>query len=268
MSETIVFSRGKLEDFLACQRRFQLRYLDKLAWPFAPYDPIQTAAMQKGEAFHQLIQRHYLRLPVPDDVLNQYDVQIRQWWQMFLHQGPSISEDERPLIEMTLTVPVETHALLGRFDLIIVGPDRVRIFDWKTGKPRALEELKTDWQTRLYFALAVEGKQALDMPDLQPEQISMTYWYAQKPQESVTISYSQAEHAQNWAEIQAIVAQVAQRLPQTSSWPLTDNLETCARCAYQNYCGRFEVDALVEDVLAERTEVDEAEIWAMEPVFT
>lgn len=268
MSETIIFSRRKLEDFLACQRRFQLRYLHQLAWPFAPYDPVQTAAMQKGEAFHQLVQRHYLHLPVPDDVLNQYDVQIRRWWQTFLQQGPSLAADERPLVEMTLTVPVGGHALLGRFDLIIVGPDQVRIFDWKTGKPRAGEELKNDWQTRLYFALAAEGKQALAMPDLQPEQISMTYWYAQQPQESVTISYSHDEHTQNWAEIQAIVTQVAQRLPQTTSWPLTDDLATCAQCPYQNYCGRFEVDAIVDDVLEERRDIDDTEIWAMEPALS
>ena len=33
------FSQGSLQDYVDCQRRFQLRYLMKLAWPAVDAEP-------------------------------------------------------------------------------------------------------------------------------------------------------------------------------------------------------------------------------------
>jgi hypothetical protein len=34
------FSQGSLQDYVDCRRRFQLRYLDQLAWPAVEAEPL------------------------------------------------------------------------------------------------------------------------------------------------------------------------------------------------------------------------------------
>jgi RecB family exonuclease len=140
--------------------------------------------------------------------------------------------------ERSLTVPIGEHVLNGRFDLLILSPDTAHIFDWKTGRPHSEAELRQDWQTRLYLAMLAEGGAALGHT-LQPDQIAITYWYVNDPAEPRTIRYNLAWHKQNWADLQALVAQIDEALVQ-DTWPLTDDWSHCRQCAYQAYCGRQE----------------------------
>lgn len=59
----MVFSRYKLLTFLACRRRFQLRYLVQQPWPDAPQADEWRLASERGLAFHKLLERHFLGLP-------------------------------------------------------------------------------------------------------------------------------------------------------------------------------------------------------------
>jgi hypothetical protein len=240
MAHTITFSRGKLGDFLACQRRFQLRYQRQLAWPVGPLGAEKTDALERGRRFHELLHRHFLGLPVaePDDE----DKALSLWWRLFQAQGPRLPEGRR-LPEFALTVPIGRHFLTGRFDLLIVGLDGLHVYDWKTGirspRPAALGD---DLQTRVYLALAAEGAPAL-WPDrrpesIRPEFIRLTYWYASDPPESRSLAYDGAWHAENWAYLSGLVQQIEGQLASGADLPLTDDLAQCRRCAYQAYCGR------------------------------
>lgn len=254
MNPSLTLSRGRLETFLACQRQFQLRYLDQLPWPHPPHSTAAAAAFERGQRFHQLVERHYLRLPVPDHALQEADPQVRQWWQTFLHHAPTFGDNVRLLTETTLTVTLGNHQLLGRFDFVALTPDAIHIYDWKTGQPRLAADLQNDWQSRLYLGLAYEGAAAFALPDITPEQISLTYWYVREPLASQTLTYSAAAHEANWGNITRIVSAIDRQLPTALSqpWPLTDDLTECARCPYQNFCGRFAAAAIAERLLEER----------------
>ena len=156
--------------------------------------------------------------------------------------------------ELGLTVPIGRHFLTGRFDLVIIGIEKqqpaVHIYDWKTSRPRPAEELRGEWQSKLYLAMLAESKSALEESGtLIPEQIKLTYWYVTDPQTPRTINYSQEQHKQNWAEIQMLVSDIDSCV-QTGQWPLTDNWSHCRSCTYWVYCGRFE-GGEPEKILAE-----------------
>lgn len=240
MDETLTFSYAKLSTFLICQRRFQLRCRQRLPWPAPPLDGRAEQARTRGEQFHRLLQRHFLQLPVDEQAIE--DADLRRWWRLFQNSGLALP-DGRFLPEISLTVPIGDHFLSGRFDLLIAGKNSkgipyTHIFDWKTGKALTEAQLRQEWQTRLYLAILAEGGEALlEGHAPPPNQVAITYWYVTDPGAPRTIRYSQAQHAQNWTEIQALVAQIEQQLV-TGKWPLTDDWSHCRRCAYQVYCGR------------------------------
>ena len=261
----LTLSRGRLQTFLACQRQFQLRYVAHTAWPTLREAGESAELIAKGEQFHQLLQRHFLGMATPPEVLAALPEEVQTWWRTFAQHGPQLKEGQRPLPELTLTVGVGELSLLGRFDLLVVGDDLVRIYDWKTGQPRPAAVLRQDWQTKLYMALVVEGGRALQRPSLPPEQVQMTYWYAQRPRESVTLRYTAEEHGRNWAEIQQLVGRIERQLEHTSPWPLTENHATCQTCAYRTYCGRVELPALLAQIEAERREWDDERVGVLDP---
>lgn len=234
----MIFSRYKLTTFLACQRRFQLRYVHEMPWPVEPADEAWREASRRGRIFHRLLHRHFLDLPVDEPVAD--DLTLQRWWQTFQEQGPSIPFGKRRP-EETLTVPIDDHLLSGRFDLLVLSGERAHIFDWKTeGRPRGAAAMRDDWQTVLYLALLVEGGRALwpGGRPLDPKNVDLTYWFVQAPQAVVTIGYSSEAHAQNWQRLTDLVRRIDGRLAEDSVWQLTDDWEECGRCDFQIFCGR------------------------------
>lgn len=258
--EPLVLSRYKLITFLICQRRFQLRYVTRLPWPAPPNTASLTIAFERGEQFHRLLEQYFLGLPV--SLPAEADDRFRQWWEDFQATPPAIPPGRR-YPEMSLSVPLGGHLLFGRFDLLVVGDMTAHIYDWKTERePRSAETLAADWQTRLYLALVAEGGAALGRV-IPPEQIAITYWFANAPQHSVTLHYDDNTHAQVWAELTAAVQRIERRLvAPTAIWPLTDDWAECARCGYRAYCGRHVPPVKVEE---EAVLIDEAAEVELEP---
>ncbi|MBP7997901.1 MAG: PD-(D/E)XK nuclease family protein [Chloroflexi bacterium] len=233
----ITFSRYKLSDFLACQRRFQLRYIQNLPWPTPPQPSDQAEALTHGEQFHRLLERHFLGLSVDAAALPN---PLRSWWHTWQTDPPAIPPGHT-LPEFRLTVPISQHLLLGRFDLLILGDHSAHIYDWKTERrPRTASALRADLQSRLYLALVAEGIRAIhpQKTPIPPEQVQLTYWFVEAPAATVTLTYSTAEHAQNWSDLSQIVGQIEAQMTTTTPWPLTTDLQECGRCVYQLFCTR------------------------------
>jgi hypothetical protein len=236
MSQSLTFSRVKLADYLACRRRFQLRYERQLPWPASPLKTDAAGALARGRQFHQLLQRHFLGLPVDESL--EETPELAGWWRLFQSQGPELPAGRR-LPELSLTVPIGRHFLTGRFDLLVIGDEGHHIYDWKTeSRPRSPAALRDDLQTRVYLALAAEGAPALRDP-VSPEAVSLTYWYATDPPAVVTLAYNLVWHEENWAFLRELAAEIEEQLAGGETLPLTDDLAEGRRCAYQAYCGRL-----------------------------
>ncbi|NHZ72015.1 MAG: hypothetical protein GWP17_02890 [Aquificales bacterium] len=264
-TNSLLLSRPKLAAFLACPRRFQLRYLKHLSWPNLFADTRTEKALTRGKQFHLLMERHFLGLDIPLTSIG--DTAVSNWYQAFKNSKLTIPHG-RFHPEHRLTVPIGKHLLLGRFDLLVVGEQDgdpfAHIYDWKTGKARTEGVLRQDWQTRLYLALLAEGGGALwgNGRSLQPENITLTYWYVTEPDAPRILRYSQQAHTLNWVEIQAIVGQIDTHLRQ-DQWPLTDDRAQCRQCGYQVYCGRQEGSIAIQSPVDEPVEDDQE--WLLEP---
>ena len=267
MPDRLILSRYRLDTFAACRRRFQLRYLERLAWPAPPRAAGIQLAQQRGQAFHRLLERRFLGLPASPPLAEAADERLASWWRTFQTQGPSLPAG-RQLAEYTLTVPIGRHFLTGRFDLLVLTAAGAHIFDWKTeAHPRPEAVLRQDLQTLLYLAMVTEGAAALT-PDgvINPDQVRITYWYAANPIASVTIGYSQQQHEANWrfltSQVTALESQLASPDP---VWPLTDNLAECAICPFQIYCGRQQAGRSPAAHVAEDHEPEEDTPPLLEP---
>lgn len=192
--------------------------------------------MAQGELFHRWAEQHILGMPV---VVAEADEGLPAAWQRAFVAFCAALPVGRRFPEVSLAVPLGRHFLIGRFDLLILGEQHAHLFDWKTEhRPRSAAALAEDWQTRLYLALAAVGSPALGA-SYQPEQIALTYWFANAPDRPTTIRYTAAQHRQTWAELEATAERIDRLLTTTGAiWPLTDDLATCADCLYRTLCNR------------------------------
>ena len=190
LQSKIQFSQASLQDFVDCRRRFQLRYLYRLAWPALEAEPAveNERAMQQGALFHHMIQQHLSGVPVErlDAMASAQEGQaelekpqaynLARWWQNYLAYAgdllsikkveiQNLSQDtkdtkERLIYpEVTLFSSLAEHRVVAVYDLILVNPGQsALILDWKTSRKRTARQwLSEKLQTRIYPYLLVKA---------------------------------------------------------------------------------------------------------------
>ena len=243
MTDAANLSRAKISDFLACSRRFQLRYLEQMPWPIVNRDPESERSMDLGQQFHTLLHRHFLRIPPKADELSEPD--LKRWWGQFKSFEPRIP-DGHAEAELTLTVPIGGLTLTGRFDLLVDTGDTIHIYDWKTfGRARTREQLRQDLQSRIYLAMVAESGEVLGRK-IKAEEIILTYWFFSHPPVEVILPYGRREHLENWNYLTSIATEIERMLDLQGSWSLTEDYNECARCAYQIPCRRVQTGSEAE----------------------
>ncbi len=272
------FSQSSLQDFLDCKRRFQLRYLLKVAWPAQTQQIENERAMQQGAQFHRLIQQHLLGIPAARldsfvaaaESISAEAGQFGQWWQNYLQFAANLPLEDgaaafypEAVLSAPLnaaTTPPQPYRLLAKYDLLLILPTqsaekrRAVIYDWKTSqKPSTRQRLLERMQTRLYlYLLARAGGRFLTPPrqeaQIPPEQIEMIYWFAGEPQAPEHIPYSRAQYARDETEMRRLITEIVQlseaenanqaALSGQAVFPLTTDARRCQFCTYRSLCGR------------------------------
>src|SRR5689334_16318664 len=79
------FSQSSLQDYQDCQRRFQLRYIEKLDYPATESEPAleNELHLKEGEYFHRLVQQHLLNLPDARIARLATSPNLQRWWDNF-----------------------------------------------------------------------------------------------------------------------------------------------------------------------------------------
>ena len=246
LPDNFQFSQGSLQDFVDCRRLFQLRYIERRAWPALQTEPAIEAErhMQQGALFHRLVQAHLLGVPAEAlDALIQ-DADLERWWEHYLLNVKDLTGFQNlsglelhP--EISLSAPLGNYRLVAKYDLVTVQPGgSFTIFDWKTSrklpKPAWLAERL---QTRVYPYLLVQAGTYLNQGvPIAPEKVSMVYWYADHPDQPVRFDYNQADYQKDAEYLQALVDTI-QRSGE-DQFPLTDDERHCAYCVYRSLCDR------------------------------
>lgn len=242
------FSQRSLQDYADCRRRFQLRYLEQLAWPAVESEPLSEheSQMQAGAAFHRLVQRFLVGIPAErlSAMLassSSSTSSLQRWWENFL-QYSSIVPVGRQLVEASLSAPLQSYRLLAKYDLIRWDGDpdslRVKIYDWKTSLRRPTRQwLEHRLQTRVYpYLLARAGNAIISDHLFNPDQIEMVYWFAEQPREPHVFAYSAEQFQADHEYLLGLVDEIAAL--SGADFHLTADESKCKYCTYRSLCDR------------------------------
>lgn len=234
------FSQASLQDYVDCPRRFQLRYVERVAWPAHEAEPAldNERYLQQGAAFHRLVHQHQLGLPAERLSSTVTEDDLRHWWDNYLASGLTNLPDVR-YPEVLLSAPVNDYRLVAKYDLVAVDAGRqVTIVDWKTSRKRS----RRDWlsgrlQTRIYpYLLVRAGDHLNDNQPFEPEQVEMIYWFANFPNDPERFAYDAAQYNADEIRLTSLVEEI--KSLEDKEWTLTIEERHCHYCPYRSLCER------------------------------
>jgi CRISPR/Cas system-associated exonuclease Cas4 (RecB family) len=242
-----LFSQSNLQDYVDCQRRFQLRYLLHQAWPAVEAEPYleNERRMDQGARFHKIVRQFLIGLP--EDQIKQsitHDEIMNSWWNNFTkayREGNLVllkDKGNQHIEEMTLSVPVGEFRLIAKYDLLIIQPDgRVVIFDWKTSQNHPKRRwLAERMQTHVYPFVFVGAAQSLFEVEIDPKDIEMVYWFANQPDQLERFAYDDKSYREDGRLLSNLISTIAQKTEPV--FPLTPDIKRCLYCTYRSLCNR------------------------------
>ncbi|HNK63777.1 MAG TPA: PD-(D/E)XK nuclease family protein, partial [Anaerolineales bacterium] len=83
--ELTTLSQSSLQDYSDCPRRFELRYLQRLAYPALESEPAleNEKHQREGEYFHRLAQQAFIGLPLEHIAKLANSENLQRWWDNF-----------------------------------------------------------------------------------------------------------------------------------------------------------------------------------------
>ena len=238
------FTQGSLQDFVDCQRRFQLRYVQNLRWPAIEMEPILETEcyIQRGVFFHRMIQQHLLGVPAERLEALIKDPELENWWKNYLQQVgfENISKMQgRRYPELSLSAPIDGYRLTAKYDLIWISPSgKTIIYDWKTWRTRPLRGWLNDrLQTHVYpYPLVQAGAHLNQGVAIQPEDVEIVYWFANYPNQPETFIYSIVQYQSDQKYLRGLIERI--HTLDENQVSLTTDERKCSYCVYRSLCDR------------------------------
>jgi hypothetical protein len=233
MNKILQVSQSTLSLWQTCPRKFQHQVLDNLHLSLA-----FNEKMAQGSKFHLLMQQREAGLDIAS--LAASDLQLQNWLRTFEQSPPMMIAGERDAehqrtYKFNLAKFYPLLLLTAIYDLLILGSDQAQILDWKThAQPISMAVLQASWQTRLYLYILAKTT------DYLPEQISMSYWFANTGT-TVAIAYNSEDHLQTEEELNQILTNMVSNIAGTeqSNFPqLPQGSEICSKCEFKYRCDR------------------------------
>jgi len=236
------FSQGSLQAFKDCPRRFLLSHIEGRPYPAPEAEPIRNNERRKerGTRFHELLCQEHSGVPrAAIRSQAEADEKLEVWWDRYADREP-VGDPAQTYAEISLEGEVAGYALLATNDLIAKRADGTfEIFDWKTARYRPeRSDLASRLQTKVYpFLLAQAGSGLAGGEPPSPDQIQMTYWFAQHPGEAETFEYSDYKYQVDEEHLQDQVGKILARTKR-DEFEKTAHERHCKFCTYRSHCGR------------------------------
>ncbi len=255
LPENFQFSQGSLQDYADCPRRFQLKFIEQLAWPAVEAEPAleNENYLQQGAAFHRLGQQYLLGVSAEKlTSLAERDENLARWWESFLNSVENLEgfakhseqKDEPNLPgykrypEISLSAPINDFRLVGKYDLLSISGNQFTIYDWKTSRKQPKREwIAANLQTRVYPYLLVKAGAYLNGgKSIDPSQIEMVYWFLNYPSTPLKFPYSDQQYNEDQKHISDLIEEI--KTLDESPASMTDNEKRCRFCVYRSLCNR------------------------------
>ncbi len=240
LPDGFAFSQSSLQDYLDCPRRFELKYLYRLAYPALETEPAleREHHMLAGQRFHTLVQQAAAGVPA-DLLADAVDDEIRLWWEQFISAGWLEQLPARRYAEYTLNAAFNKFRLTATYDLIAVEPGgKATILDWKTSqRPPQKSAYRRRVQTRLYcYLLSLAGSHLNQGQTIDPTHIQMVYWFPNFPQHTLIFDYTQKLLDEDARYFEKLTTEI-QHLSE-GQFSLTAEEKRCRFCNYRSLCNR------------------------------
>lgn len=237
------FSQGSLQDFVDCPRRFQLKYIEQLAWPAVEAEPAleNEKFLQQGAAFHRLVQQFLLGVPEKTlTTIAKQETNLAIWWENFTSEINNLVDPKTGNYypEISLSAPIDNFRIVGKYDLLTYSDDNFILYDWKTSRKQPKREwIAAKLQTRVYpYLLVKAGTHFNNGKTIDPAQIKMVYWFANFPSAPLEFPYSEQQCTEDQEYIGNLIEEI-KVLGETPA-PLTENEKRCRFCIYRSLCNR------------------------------
>jgi hypothetical protein len=243
-----IFSQSNLQDYVDCQRRFQLRHILHQAWPAVEAEPYleNERLIDLGSKFHKIVHQHLIGVPkaqITQSVSG--DEKLQSMWGNYLQSIKDgalvmINDPENQLYEeVTLSVTQKGFRLIAKYDLLIIHPDgKWTIVDWKTSQNHPKRKWLADrLQTHVYpFVLTGAGARLAGREPLNPGQIEMVYWFANQPEQPEHFQYDQPSYQEDCRMLGRLISTIDGKTE--TIYPLTPDVRRCLFCTYRSLCNR------------------------------
>jgi hypothetical protein len=244
---SLPFSQGSLQDFVDCRRRFQLRYIWRLAWPAVESEPAleNELTMQQGALYHRMIQQYLVGI-APDRLKALiHEPDLQRWWDHFEGsvESGNLAFLKDPIYrrypEVALSAPLAGARLSAKCDLVSVSNDgRIVIYDWKTSRNRPKRTgMAARLQTPVYpYLLARAGAHLNRGQPFNPQDITLVYWYADFPDQAELFAYNAEQYQADESYLSGLIEEINGL--QETEFPMTTRIERCRFCVYRSLCER------------------------------
>jgi RecB family exonuclease len=240
LPENFYYSQNKLQDYLDCPRRFELKYILKQAWPAIRSEPIREIEHHQrlGNQFHLFIQQYFNGLSLESIQKQTTDPVLLQWWRSFELFSKTI-QFEKAFPEFQISAQIGKFRFYGVIDLITTDQNgNIVIYDWKTNKIKpSRTTLNQKIQTRLYRLMSALNYERF-YPNLpfSPEKIRMEYWFVNDPAATMVFPYDETLFLSD----QSFFNQLIETIQNTgeNSFVKTEDQNRCKFCNYRSLCAR------------------------------
>jgi CRISPR/Cas system-associated exonuclease Cas4 (RecB family) len=248
LPDGFLFSQSNLQDFVDCQRRFQLRHLYHLAWPAIEAEPMleNERIMDQGALFHKIVRQHLVGVPESQISRSIGEDEIMQtWWENYIR---SVKEGILSFIfqdvnqrfeEISLSTPLGEYRLIAKYDLLILQPDaKLTIIDWKTSQNHPKRKwLAERLQTHVYPYLLTQSASSVNKGiQVNPDQIEMIYWFTNQPDLTERFPYNTEAYNHDSKYLIDLVSIISKK--NEADFPLTLDTKRCLFCVYRSLCNR------------------------------
>ena len=248
LPDGFLFSQSSLQDYVDCQRRFQLRHIHHLAWPAVEAEPYieNERRMDQGAQFHKIVRQFLVGIPEVEiaHTINA-DEMMQLWWGNLLASIKTgnlksiLDPGNQHFEEITLSVPIDRFRLIAKYDIVVIHPDgKVTIFDWKTSQNHPRHKWLADrLQTHVYpYVLVGALPGFISGNEIDPTQVEMTYWFTNQPEQPERFRYSQHDYQEDSRFLTNLVITIDQKSEPV--FPLTPDVRRCLFCTYRSLCNR------------------------------
>jgi hypothetical protein len=248
LPSSFLFNQSNLQDYVECQRRFQLRYLFRLAWPAIEVEPFLEFEhlLEQGMQFHKIVRQHLAGIPESQIEQSLGDnEEMLFYWSNYMHSLKDgilrqiFQDADKHFEELIISIPMNEFRLIAKYDVLIIHPDgKLTILDWKTSHNLPKRKWLADrLQTHIYpFVLAhrIAGLTIGDRVD--PDQVEMIYWFTNQPEQPVHYDYNEQESQADGQLLGNLISTISQKTE--PEFRLTPDVKRCLFCTYRSLCDR------------------------------